>query len=229
MAIISKSFFAVTAVFAGLASLGGVANGLAVSCEEDLCEDDVCANWREMYSPSPTQFPCESEDLNDCYTGGHGWVWNFDDDMPTVQVWVADDNSCTVSVGGEYCNSCENRDDMEWTYFPDCDCDDYSFTANIKYDCTNINTGTLTGTKSLDSYVSIAYPFFFPLEEDEFECVDDPTFNKKKKTCAQRLQKEGLKRKKIKKRCKQKWKGTKVFDWCPESCALVGLGPCVAE
>lgn len=228
MAIISKSFFAVTAVVVGLASLAGVANGFAISCPMDLCEDGVCANEREMYSPAPQNpsLPCDDPP---CYAGGHGWVWYFDDDMPNVEVWVDDDNLCTVTVGGEDCNSCENRYDMEWTYMPADDCDDYSFTADIKYDCSNVvfgsGTATLKGTKSLDSWVSIVDPFFFPL----FKCVDDPTFNKKKKTCAQRLQKEGLKRKRIKKRCKEKWKGTKVFDWCPESCAAVGLGQCAPE
>merc|ERR1712157_655206 len=34
------------------------------------------------------------------------------------------------------------------------------------------------------------------------------------------------KKKKIKKKCRKKWLGYKVWDWCPETCGEVGLGFC---
>jgi hypothetical protein len=34
------------------------------------------------------------------------------------------------------------------------------------------------------------------------------------------------KRKAVRKKCKKKWDTMKVFEWCPETCAEVGMGPC---
>lgn len=33
-------------------------------------------------------------------------------------------------------------------------------------------------------------------------------------------------RRKVKKRCKRKYRGVRFFDWCPKTCARVGLGDC---
>jgi len=54
---------------------------------------------------------------------------------------------------------------------------------------------------------------------EEFEFRNDPS-----KTCENWV---GVgKKKKIKKKCRKKWLGFKVFDWCPETCGDVGLGFC---
>ena len=62
-------------------------------------------------------------------------------------------------------------------------------------------------------------------------CVDNRKFrwkNKKKQTCRKRLIAR-LSPGQIKRRCNQKWKNKRVYDWCPKSCKRVGVGPCSAS
>lgn len=64
-------------------------------------------------------------------------------------------------------------------------------------------------------------PTFAPTPDDGV-CEDDPTFLKRKKNCERYLRK--LNKREFK--CNKPHKGDFVYDWCPATCALVGLGPC---
>ena len=91
-------------------------------------------------------------------------------------------------------------------------------------------THTPTPRPSFDG-ASTSAPSF-----DSADCKDDEQFkfkNKKKKTCKKwiaRLAKNestlAKNYKKIKKLCKKKWEGKHIFEYCQETCAKVGSGPC---
>lgn len=51
-------------------------------------------------------------------------------------------------------------------------------------------------------------------------CEDRPDFEKRGKDCTEYL------KKRRNRKCQRSHKGDFVYDWCPETCALVGLGPC---
>lgn len=91
-------------------------------------------------------------------------------------------------------------------------------------------THTPTPRPSFDE-ASTSAPSF-----DSADCKDDEQFkfkNKNKKSCKKwiaRLAKTESKLaknfKKIEKLCKKKWEGKHIFEYCQETCAKVGLGPC---
>jgi len=59
-------------------------------------------------------------------------------------------------------------------------------------------------------------------DDEEFQFNGDPT-----KTCENWV---GVgKKKKIKKKCRKKYLGKKVFKWCPDTCGEVGLGACASS
>jgi len=67
-------------------------------------------------------------------------------------------------------------------------------------------------------------PTMKPTLKPNEDCNDSSDLkfkNKNKKNC--RWVGRG---KKVAKKCKKKWKGTRIFDWCPKTCAKVGLGKC---
>lgn len=55
-------------------------------------------------------------------------------------------------------------------------------------------------------------------------CEDNPDFRKNGKNCEEYLSPFSSQRRK--KKCKKPHKGDFVYDWCPETCAVVGKGPC---
>lgn len=64
-------------------------------------------------------------------------------------------------------------------------------------------------------------------DDDTPKCVDskDLTHNdNKKKTCKKWVKKGG--KKKVKTKCKMIWDDKPIYDWCPKTCAKVGLGSC---
>ena len=72
------------------------------------------------------------------------------------------------------------------------------------------------------------FPTLSPtLSPTEDFCKDSEEFffkDKKKKTCSWVGKGSN---KKVRKKCKKKWKGIRVYDWCPETCGQkVGLGQC---
>jgi len=59
-------------------------------------------------------------------------------------------------------------------------------------------------------------------------CIDDTEFkykNNKKRTCVSWVGR-GNKIRNIRKKCKRKQNGIRIYDWCPSTCGLVGLGDC---
>jgi len=64
-------------------------------------------------------------------------------------------------------------------------------------------------------------------DDDTPKCVDSKDLthnNNKKKTCKKWVKKGG--KKKVKTKCKFIWEGKPIYDWCPKTCAKVGLGSC---
>ena len=68
-------------------------------------------------------------------------------------------------------------------------------------------------------------PSSLPSSTPSTACKDMPNvkITKKKQTCAKHIKGQSNK---SKKRCNRKWKGDFVYDWCPESCGMAGIGDC---
>jgi len=62
-------------------------------------------------------------------------------------------------------------------------------------------------------------PTLAPTPSDDV-CEDRPDFEKRGKDCSEYLEKRKTRK------CKKSHKGDFVYDWCPETCATKGLGPC---
>eukprot|EP00536_Pseudo-nitzschia_multiseries_P017210 jgi/Psemu1/264124/estExt_Genewise1Plus.C_14320001 len=86
-------------------------------------------------------------------------------------------------------------------------------------------TYTVNGyTEHKEEQVPTMAPTMAPTIVPNKDCDDSSILafkNKKKKNC-----KWVGRGKKVAKKCKKKWNGTRIFDWCPKTCAKVGLGKC---